>query len=389
MVLLFWLATFLLVYHYAGYPALLYIATIGRPLPPRAVDFRPTISIIIAAYNEQAWIEARIRNALATDYPRERLQVIVVSDGSDDDTLALANGIDDERLQVIDVQPRQGKANALNQGIAQASGAILVLTDANVFCEPAAIARLAEHFADPACGYVTAHVELQPLDTAEPLGEGVYMRLERFLQARESLLATVVGTDGALFAARGELVPVLPAGIVLDDFFIATHIAAAGHAVRYEAEARAVERVPASVAQEFRRKVRIAAGCFQVLPFLEFLRYPWRQPLLALLFVSHKLLRWVSPWLLLVILVSSATLAPAHPLFLLVVALQAGLYGLALIGWLCPQCRRWPGVYVPYYFAAVNLAFAMGLVRQLTRGQTATWQRVDRADQSEPDVSAR
>lgn len=385
---LFWLASALLVHIYAGYPAFLYLITLGRTPPVRDTGHRPTVSILIAAHNERAWIERKIHNALASHYPSDRLQVIVVSDGSDDDTLELAQGVRDTRLEVIEVSPRQGKANALNVAIARATGEILVLTDANVFFEPDAVARLAAHFADPDCGCVTGRVDLQPMDAGEPLGEGFYMRLERFLQERESLHSTVVGTDGALFAARRELVSPLPAGIVLDDFLIAMRIAATGHAVRYEAGARAVERVPASVAQEFRRKVRIAAGCFQVLPLLEFIRRPWQRPLLWTFFVSHKLLRWCSPWLLLIVLVTTLWQA-AHPFFAAMLLLQLLLYGLALVGWLCPACRHRSAVYVPYYFAAVNLAFALGLWRQLTQGQSVTWQRVDRDSQADPDISAR
>jgi len=377
---LFWLFALLFGYVYAGYPLLLWLATLARMPRAGTPGYQPRVSILIAAHNEQAWIHAKIRNALEVDYPADRLQVIVASDGSSDDTLALAQSVQDERLIVLDIRERGGKANALNQALAHADGDIVVFTDANVFFQPQAVARLAAHFADPACGCVSGRVDLQPMnddDTGEPLGEGFYMRLERFLQARESRLDTLVGTDGALFAARRELVEPLPAGLILDDFLIATRIAAAGHAVRYEAAARAMERVPASVAQEFRRKVRIAAGCFQVLPQLGFLRRPWQRPRLWTLFVSHKLLRWLSPWLLAGLLVTSALLA-GQALYAAALGLQLALYALAVIGWWCPGCRHWLPVYVPYYFAAVNLAFALGLWRQLTVGQPVTWERVDR-----------
>jgi cellulose synthase/poly-beta-1,6-N-acetylglucosamine synthase-like glycosyltransferase len=209
------------------------------------------------------------------------------------------------------------------------------------------------------------------------------MRLERFLQALESRTATVVGTDGAMFAARRSLVPLLPRDLILDDFFIAMRIADAGYRVRYEPAARAVELVPASVAQEFRRKVRIAAGCFQVLPHLSFLRHPWRQPVLWSLFVSHKLLRWLTPIFMAGMLVTSAALA-RDPFWLAIFSAQALFYALALIGWRIGAARPYTVVYIPYYFTAVNAAFALGLVRWLRGRQAATWQRVDRGGVPNP-----
>ncbi|WP_067561472.1 glycosyltransferase family 2 protein [Halofilum ochraceum] len=379
MIWLFWLCAVLFAWVYFGYPVVLALGSRARAPAHGDPDHRPTVTVIIAACNETRWIRDRIRNVLDADYPHDRLQLIVVSDGSDDGTTEIARSIADERLLVLEVQPRAGKANALNRAMQHTTGEIVVFSDANVLFDADGIARLAAHFADPACGAVTGRVELQALESGEPLGEGIYMKLERFLQAGESRIATVVGTDGAMFAARRSLVPQLPHNLILDDFFIAICIAGAGHRVRYEPAARAVELVPASVEQEFRRKVRIAAGCFQVLPHLEFLRHPWRQPLLWGLFVSHKLLRWLTPAFMLGMLVTSAMLADA-PFWLAMFAAQVVFYGLALVGWRAPAVRRFAVVYVPYYFTAVNIAFALGLLRWLRGGQSATWQRVDRGD---------
>lgn len=376
---LFWTSAVLFAWVYFGYPATLAVWSRSRAPAHGDPAHHPTVSVVIAACNEARWIRERIHNVLDADYPPDRLELIVVSDGSDDGTTEIARSITDERLLVLEVQPRAGKSNALNRAMLHATGEIIVFSDANVLFDADGIARLAAHFADPACGAVTGRVELQALESEEPLGEGVYMRLERFLQERESRVATVVGTDGAMFAARRSLVPVLPRNLILDDFFIAMHIAGAGYRVRYEHAARAVELVPASVQQEFRRKVRIAAGCFQVLPHLEFLWRPWRRPVLWFLFVSHKLLRWLTLAFMAGMFIASIALA-SDPFWLVVAAVQAAMYTLALIGWRAPASRRYIAIYVPYYFTAVNIAFALGLWRQLRGGQSATWQRVDRGD---------
>lgn len=377
LVIVFWLCAALFAWAYFGYPLFLLYWSRGRPAHTGDPGHRPSVTVIVAACNEARWIEARIHNVLASDYPADRLRLIVVSDGSDDGTTEIARGIADDRLTVLEVQPRAGKSNAINHAMADAGGEVIVFSDANVAFERDAIARLAAHFTDPDCGAVTGRVELQALDSGEPLGEGAYMRLERFLQAHESRVATVIGTDGAMFAARRALVPALPEGLILDDFFIAIRIANAGYRVGYEINAKAVERVPASVAQEFRRKVRIAAGCFQVLPYLDFLRHPLQRPALWFCFVSHKLLRWTTPALLAGMLLTSMPLAAA-PFWLLVFAAQLGVYGLALVGWRVPGTRRHMAFYVPYYFTALNIAFAFGFWRFLRDGQSAVWQRVDR-----------
>lgn len=376
---LFWSCAVLFAWVYFGYPVALAVWSRSRTPTHGDPAHCPTVSVVIAACNEETWIRDRIHNVLDADYPRERLQLIVVSDGSDDGTTEIARSIGDERLLVLEIQPRAGKSNALNRAMRHATGEIIVFSDANVMFDTEGIARLAAHFADTACGAVTGRVELQALESGEPLGEGIYMQLERFLQARESRVSTVVGADGAMFAARRALVPVLPDDLILDDFFIAIRIAGTGYRVRYEPAAHAVELVPASVQQEFRRKVRIAAGCFQVLPHLTFLRHPWRQPALCALFISHKLLRWLTPVFMAGMLVASAVLA-GDPFWLSVFAAQAVFYGLALIGWRIPASRRFAVVYVPYYFTAVNVAFALGLLRSLRGTQNGIWQRVDRSN---------
>ncbi len=377
MEIAFWLSACLVGYTYVGYPALLWGWARLSPPAPAPADATPRVSVIVAAHNEAGYIADKLRNALAQDYPPASLEVISVSDGSTDDTADIARGIADERLRVIELSTRGGKARALNAALAEASGEIVVFTDANVFFEADAVRRLAGHFADPACGAVTGLVELVAMESAEPLGEGAYMRYERFLQEREARIATMIGTDGALFAARRELVPPLPPEIILDDFLIVARVADQGYAMRYEERARGFEWVPAEVAEEFRRKVRIAAGGFQILPHLSVLRRPWRRPTLSLFFISHKLLRWLAPLPLLALLVSAAALA-AHPGYLAALCAQLAFYLLAGLGAAARRARRFTLVYTPYYFAALNAALLVGMLKYISGRQNAQWRRVSR-----------
>lgn len=377
MELAFWLSALAVGYAYVGYPLVLWVGARITPPPPAPREIAPRVTIVIAAHNEARYIEDKVRNALEQDYPRESLQVVAVSDGSNDATAERARRVQDSRLTVVEITDRGGKAHAINAAFAHATGEILVFTDANVFFEPDAVRTLVMHFAEPTCGAVTGLVELVAMESAEPLGEGAYMRYERFLQSREAHVATMIGTDGALFAARRSLVDTLPPEIILDDFWIAARVADKGYAVRYEDRARGREWVPAAVAQEFRRKVRIASGGFQVLPHLGFLRHPWHKPTLSLFFISHKLLRWIAPFPLLMLLIGSAALA-AQPLYLAAFYAQLAFYMLAALGAGMRGARRFMLIYTPYYFAALNAALFVGLLKYLSGHRNALWRRVSR-----------
>ncbi len=374
---LFGVSLFTVFYVYVAYPALLWLWGRRYPQPQYESTEPPFISIMISAYNEERYIEKKIRNALSVDYPKERMRVVVISDGSTDKTLEIANSFDDDRLKVIEVTDRKGKSNALNQGLRYATGDILVFTDANVFFDEAAIQALVKPFSDVSCGAVSGCVELVALGSDEPLGEGAYMRYERFMQSYESRLCTMVGIDGGMFAIRRKYVTEVPKGIVLDDFYLAMRAIANNARIIYEPKATANELVPASVSQEFRRKIRIAAGSFQVIRYIEFLKQPHKNIKATLFFVSHKLLRWLSPFFLITLFVVSTLLAE-NILFSIFLWLQIMLYGLALVGAVFPQLRERTLVYIPYYFVAMNAAFFLGFWKYLLGLQKVTWNRVDR-----------
>lgn len=377
--IVFWCAVVLILYTYVGYALALRLLS-GSRRSERTADNPeqlPGVTMVIAAYNEERFIEAKVENALAMDYPSDRYRVIVVSDGSEDATNSIVGGFEHAQLKFVQVEERAGKANALNTAMKHVETDIVVFTDANVFLDEDAVAALVRPFADPETGAVTGRVELESIEESEPLGEGAYMRYERFIQALESDFWSVAGVDGALFAARRSLVAELPRDTVLDDFTLGVNVALAGSRVRYEPSARAVEQVPAEVSQEFRRKTRIAAGNFQMLSRLESGRLKSAPARFRLAFVSHKILRWYAPFLMLAALACNAFLV-SQPAYATTMAIQIGVYGSALLAFAVPALRNVTLFYVPYYFVAMNLALLVGWFRHRRNQQSVTWQRVDR-----------
>ena len=380
MASLFWLSLALVVYAYIGYPLVLYLLSRfgdrGRHLPSESSC--RTVTVVIAAFNERAYIEEKIRNALSVDYPANFLRVIVVSDGSDDGTSELAADMQDPRLTLKILPARGGKANALNVAIDGLDTEIAVFTDANVMMESAAVRNLVARFSDSRCGCVTGRVELLSMTSGEPLGEGAYMRFERIVQRLESMAGSTVSVDGAMFAVRSSLLKRIPRGLILDDLFLAMTVAGSGYSIEFEPQAVAYERVPAEVKQEFRRKVRIAAGGFQLLPYLDFLRRPLRYPWLWFAFFSHKILRWLSPGLLILLLVSNLSVVADGSAYQVTLVGQIFCYGMAIVGALSRRSRQFWPIYSAYYFAAMNVAILVGFFRWLSGSQSVTWNRVDR-----------
>ena len=377
--MIFWVAASLVFYTYAGYLILLHLlprtpATEQEGVEP--VD-PPTVTMVIAAYNEAKYIRAKLENALSVEYPADRYRVVVVSDGSEDATDRIVDGFTDDRLTFLRVDERAGKANALNHALRIVDSEYVVFTDANVFVEPDSVSMLVETAIANNAGVVTGRIELESLEDKEPLGEGVYMRYERYLQALESKFWSVAGVDGALFAARRDLVEYIPTDTILDDFLIGIRIALRGHRISYQPAAQGSEQVPAEVSQEFRRKTRIAAGGFQLLSRLswrEFLGSPWR---FQVAFVSHKVIRWYVPWLLLLILGSNLFLL-AGPVYQLALVVQMSVYLLAAFAALMPEARNWSLPYIAYYFVAMNFALFAGWFRHKRARQSVMWNRVNR-----------
>ncbi len=382
MRVIFFVSAALVVYVYAGYPLLLAAVSRRRTRTRRDEDHRPTVSLVIAAHDEEAVLREKLDNSLALEYPRDRLQIVVASDGSRDRTNAIAAEYADRGVILHDIRPRGGKTRALNIAIPKTSGEILILSDANAMYRPDAVRRLVRHFADPTVGAVSGDVRVVDSADTYAASEGLYYRYERHLQRLESRLGSIIGADGAMYALRRSAYAQVPDTVVVDDFVISMNVACGGLRVIYDPEAVAIESGTGTSREEFGRKVRIVAGGFQAL--LSGQGVPGhRDPWLLWSYVSHKLLRWLMPIVLMAVFLSSAALAGTHALFLAAFAAQALFYAAAILRWAgVPGFTNGRGSAVPYYFCLVNGAALAGLWRALTRSQPATWQRTTRLERT-------
>lgn len=371
----FWLSAAMIAYVYVGYPLLVgALARLGRPTR-RDERYRPLVSLVIAAHNEECVLAAKLENSLALNWPADRLEIIVASDGSSDRTNEIARSFADRGVILNEIVPRGGKTRALNLTVPRARGEIVVLSDANVMYRPDAIAKLVRHFADPSVGGVSGDVKL--VDSADEFAssEGLYYRYERWLQRNESRLASIIGADGAMYAIRRSLFRPVPTDVVVDDLVISMNVVRAGYRLLYDGEAIGIERGTMHPREEFRRKVRIVAGGISA--FLKGQGVPsGRQPLAWWCYGSHKLFRWLVPCALAVALATSLA-AAQQPLYRTFAALQIAFYILAAVQ-LAPRSARLFLPTVPFYFCLVNGAALAGLWRGLRGTQEVTWIRATR-----------
>jgi hypothetical protein len=371
--LLFWLAAGILAYTWVGYPVLLALLAAWLPQPRRALDRRPRLSVVMAAHDEADVIEAKIDSTLGQQYPRERLEVIVVSDGSTDrtDQIVLRHG--DPRVALIRQEPRAGKSAALNRGVAAASGEVLVFTDANALFAADALTRLAAHFTDPRVGLVSGQGLYGRAGADAAVVSQGYVRYEAWLRRGESALGVLAGADGAVYALRRELFRPLGSAEV-NDLLHPLQAALAGRLCRFDPHACTVEPPSRDATQEFRRHVRIIAqGIHVTITWLPRL-VVGRRWAAAWALLSHRVLRWLSAPCLAAALAASLALRGRGGLYLLALQAQGLFYALALIGVLAER-RRVPlgPLAIPYYFCVVCAAGVAGLARWARGGADAVW----------------
>jgi poly-beta-1,6-N-acetyl-D-glucosamine synthase len=368
----------LVAYVIAGYPLLVGLLARVKPRPLRSdAGHRPTLSLVVVAYNEAAVIEEKLRNCAQLDYPADRLELIVIADGSDDgtpDRVRAAGGV-----TLLFEPQRRGKLMAMNRAARHARGEIIVFSDANNLYSRDALLELAAPFADPAVGVVTGRKAIAD-DTGSVLDEteSLYWRYESQIKAWENAAGSVTGVAGEILAFRRESYPELDTGMMNDDFVQAMTAAARGWRVAYAPAAISLERASASIEDEAIRRARLVTGRLQamghVLPSLTA-----RDPQLAWQVVSHKGMRPLVPGFLLVALLSSATLARRRPWGWAIVAGQAAFAGAALAGWRGERSgSRQRLTYLPFYFVRMNVATVRGIRDFLGGQREAVWQRVER-----------
>jgi len=343
----------------------------------RRGDVTPSVAVIVAAHDEETVIAGRIENLLALDYPREKLEIIVGSDGSTDDTVVRAHAYEGSGVTVHAFFKRRGKPAVLNDLVPLARGEIVVFADARQQFDPSAIRSLVSNFADPGVGAASGELVLTAGDEAATASQGacVYWRYEKCIRSSESRLDSTVGTTGAIYAIRRELFDRIPDDTILDDVVIPLSIVKRGYRVLFDPEARAYDRAPAAPGQEFSRKTRTIAGTFQLFSRERWLLNPVRNRLWFQT-MSHKGLRLTLPALHVAIFAANLALADLWP-YRVLLAAQLLFYGSAVVGGLQRRTGHRPAlVTVSHTMCLLTWATIVGFMRMVTHHQPVTWERV-------------
>jgi len=368
----FWLSFALLFHTFVGYPLLIraLAGTRPQPAPGTPTAAPPQVAVVIAARNEGDRIVPRLENLLASEYPADRLSVILVSDGSTDQSAARVAELNRNRIQVIDRRERAGKPACLNLGVASAGAEIVVFADARQRFAPDAIAKLARHFADPAVGAVSGALHIESASSSIGGGVDAYWKLERFIRAAEARWDSSIGCTGAIYAIRREMYEAIPEDTLIDDVEIPMRIAIKGNRVLYDFDARAYDSQSLEPARETIRKKRTIAGNYQMLFRHPGWLFPWNNRLWFQL-ISHKYLRLAAPFLLAILLAANIALA-RQPLYGALLWCHGAFYALALLGSALPFLR-WPPLSIPAGFVFLNLMSFRGLLHYLFTDPRAGW----------------
>lgn len=387
MEILFWLSLFIVFYTFLGYGILLYILVRirrilkGKRLPPGLDQDFPTLTLVIAAYNEESIIEEKISNTLELSYPSGKLSLLFVTDGSNDRTPELVAAYPQIRLMHTPV--RSGKILAMHRAMDQVDTEVVVFTDANTFLNRDALLLIARHYADARVGAVSGEKRvMQDVVSDATAGEGFYWKYESALKKWDSELHSVVGAAGELFSVRRSLYKSVQPDTILDDFMISMQIAEQGYRIVYEPDAYASELSSENIQEELKRKVRIAAGGIQSILRLKKLMNPFHDPMLSFQYISHRVLRWtVTPFLMILALILNIliVLRSGGGIYVLLLVGQVGFYLMALAGWALERRRiKVKALFVPYYFCMMNYAVLAGIRRYLKGSQSAAWDKAKR-----------
>lgn len=387
MIIAFWISILVVFYAFVGYGILLYILVRlhrvfkGKRIIPDNGGNWPAVTVIVAAYNEENFIEEKIKNTLELKYPPGKATFIFVTDGSNDRTPGLVAKYPQVRL--MHLPERNGKIAAVHRTMQEVNTEITVFTDANTFLNKDALLNICRHYADASVGAVSGEKRVNTEDATDATaGEGFYWKYESKLKTWDAELYSVVGAAGELFSIRTRLYEPVPVDTILDDFMISLLIANQGYRIAYEPQAYATESGSESVREELKRKIRIAAGGMQSIARLTALLNPFRNFVLSFQYVSHRVLRWtVTPFLMIVALLLNIAIVcqSSGSLYKLLLACQLIFYCLSLLGWMFDMMNiKVKALYIPFYFCLMNYAVMAGLWRYVTKTQSAVWEKAKR-----------
>ncbi len=383
--ILFWIGIGIVFYTYLGYGIVLYLMVkikelFVKPRLPRLPETLPEATLLIAAYNEEAIVASKMVNCRQLDYPADKLRLVWITDGSNDNT--------NERLKeypevTVQYQPRrQGKTAALNRALPYVNTPYVIFTDANTMLNKGAIKEIIRQFSDPRVGCVAGEkrVEIQA-EQGATAGEGIYWKYESALKRLDYRLYSAVGAAGELFAIRTSLFEQMPPDTLLDDFILSLRIAMRGYKIAYSKEAYALESASLNMREEEKRKVRISAGGLQSVWRLRGLLNIFRYGILSFQYISHRVLRWtLTPVVLFALLPLNLLLAcTGHTLYTVILALQLAFYLLGYLGYKMEKRNiRNKLLFIPYYFLFMNINVIRGYSYLAKHKGTGAWEKAKR-----------
>lgn len=385
--ILFWVLAILIFYTYLGYGLVLFIMIKIKRLFKKKVtpilsdDELPELTLLVAAYNEQDYVAKKVENSRQLIYPKHKLKMMWVTDGSNDNTPDLLRTYGD--VEVLHKPERSGKIMAMNRAMKYVKTPIVVFSDANTMLGNDSLMKIAQMFADQKVACVSGEKRIfnDSEEAASAAGEGLYWKYESALKRWDAELYSAVGAAGELFAIRTPLFTEVEPDTLLDDFIISLRLAMQGYKIDYDPDAYAIETASANVQEELKRKIRIAAGGIQSVVRLYPLLNIFKYGILSFQYISHRVLRWtITPIALLALLIINIPLAIDSTFFAIVLGLQILFYAFALIGWAFENRKMKVKIFfIPYYFFIMNYAVFRGFERYLKNSQSVNWERAKRA----------
>ncbi|WP_242118892.1 glycosyltransferase family 2 protein [Aestuariivivens sediminicola] len=390
--ILFWILLFTVVYTYIGYGLVLYLLVKLKRWFKRNntklsnTSYEPEVTLFIPAYNELDYVGQKMKNTMELDYPKDKLKIYWVTDGSNDGTHVKLKSY--SNVEVFHNPERKGKINAMNRVMPLVKTPIVIFSDANTLLGKDSIKHIISCFSNPKVGCVSGEKRIlnKDKDMASGAGEGLYWKYESTLKKWDAELYSVVGAAGELFAIRTELYNEVEQDTLLDDFVISLRVAQKGYTIQYNPEAFAVETASANIGEELKRKVRISAGGIQSVVRLRALLNIFKYKTLSFQYISHRVLRWTLTPLCLILLIPVMTILAYHEgmmafgFYVILYWLQLLFYLLALLGWFLENKQtRLKILFIPYYFFIMNLSVVLGFFRYMNKSQSVNWERAKRA----------
>lgn len=388
MIIFFWIALFIIFYAFLGYGIFLFIIIKMKRFLKGTIEIKqtadlPSVTLLIAAFNEEDFIEEKIKNCLEIDYPKEIFQILFITDGSTDKTPEIIEL--NTEIELLHEDFRAGKMAAIKRAIPFLKGEITVFTDANTYLNKESIKELVKHYQNKKVGAVAGEKRIIVANEADAsaAGEGFYWKYESALKKWDYELYSSIGAAGELFSIRTALYHPIESDTIIDDHMIAMRIAEKGYVIAYEPAAYAIETASENSAEELKRKIRIVAGGIQSIFRLKKAANPFNNPILTFQYISHKVLRWaVTPALMIIVFFLNIYIVIDKPellLYKVILILQVLFYLASLLGFVIEKKKLKIKIFfIPYYFTLMNYAALAGTIRYFNGKQSAAWEKSQR-----------